>query len=455
MNKTLGDFLIPIFLIGILLELLVLLPLENSIVHGKLSQIQSISPPLTDRSLETDVVFRGIDFPTSMAFLDEEDILVLEKNTGQVKRIVGGEMLPQPLIDVNVANQAERGLLGIAVANHINGAAYVFLYYTEAEDDDGGEAIGNRLYRFELEDDVLVRPKLLIDLPADPGPIHNGGKITIGPDENLYVTVGDIRGPNPQEAGLVDGRGGIIRITQDGHPVGSVLGEDHPVDMYYAYGIRNSFGLDFDPVTGNLWDSENGPGFGDEINLVRQGFNSGWAEVQGIWLNNGYSDLAEISQNPEAALLQFGGTSQYSNPQLSWVRSIGLTALTFLSTTELGEEYENDLLVGDFHEGNIYHFDLSEDRSELVLSGLVEDNIVDRDDDQDDIIFAEGFGGITDMQLGPDGNLYVLSLYQGGSNCSADEEDDSCISYDSELEGTVFRIRPASESQQEEDTDSE
>lgn len=71
--------MIPIFLIGILLELLVLFPMGNSIVHGKVSQIQSISPPLTDRSLETDVVFRGIDFPTSMAFLDEkDDILVLE-----------------------------------------------------------------------------------------------------------------------------------------------------------------------------------------------------------------------------------------------------------------------------------------------------------------------------------------------------------------------------------------
>ena len=72
-------------------------------------------------------------------------------------------------------------------------------------------------------------------------------------------------------------------MTQDGQPVPNPpLGnETYPANLYYACGIRNSFGLDFDPVTGNLWDTENGPDFGDEINLVNQGFNSGWEQVQG------------------------------------------------------------------------------------------------------------------------------------------------------------------------------
>ena len=63
------------------------------------------------------------------------------------------------------------------------------------------------------------------------------------------------------------------------------LGKGSPLNKYYAYGIRNSFGLDFDPITGKLWDTENGPGFGDEINLVEPGFNSGWAKISGIWKN--------------------------------------------------------------------------------------------------------------------------------------------------------------------------
>ena len=82
-------------------------------------------------------------------------------------------------------------------------------------------------------------------------------------------------GPDP------DGRSGILRMTQNGQLVNGtgILGDEHPLDMYYAYGIRNSFGMDFDPVTGKLWDTENGPNYGDEINLVEPGFNSGWQEV--------------------------------------------------------------------------------------------------------------------------------------------------------------------------------
>ena len=209
-------------------------------MYGKLSEAQSDSPPVRDSNLEAVLVFKGINFPTSMAFLDEGDILVLEKNNGQVKRIVDGRMLPEPILDLNVANQAEQGMLGIAVAKHSTESISVFLLYTEAKSYDGGKAIGNRLYRYELESDRLVHPKLLIDLPAYPGPIHNGGKITIGPDANIYLTIGDLKGSNPQQSRLFDGRSGIIRIGQDGNTVGSIFGENPPFDKYFAYGIRNS-----------------------------------------------------------------------------------------------------------------------------------------------------------------------------------------------------------------------
>jgi hypothetical protein len=55
------------------------------------------------------------------------------------------------------------------------------------------------------------------------------------------------------------------------------------MNLYYTYGIKNNFGIDFDPNTGNLWDAENGPEYGDGLNLVKPGFNSGWITVQGIW----------------------------------------------------------------------------------------------------------------------------------------------------------------------------
>ena len=154
--------------------------------------------------------------------------------------------------------------------------------------------LANRLYRYELVDNKLVNPLLLLDLPANPGPRHNGGAITIGPDNNLYVPIGDVDGSFKEENTETetqnyndgvdpDGRSGILRITQDGQPVGEgILGDSIPLKLYYAYGIRNSFGLGFDPVTGKLWDTENGPGNSDEINLVEPGFNSGWQQVMGL-----------------------------------------------------------------------------------------------------------------------------------------------------------------------------
>ena len=82
--------------------------------------------------------------------------------------------------------------------------------------------------------------------------------------------------------GEPDGTSGIIMITKNGIPVAnSSLGERVPLYLYYSYGLRNSFGIDFDPLTGKLWDTENGDDFGDEINLVEPGFNSVWSKVQG------------------------------------------------------------------------------------------------------------------------------------------------------------------------------
>src|ERR1041385_3940850 len=174
-----------------------------------------------------------------MAFLGPNDILVLEKNDGTVNRIVNGTMLPHPLLDANVSTEAERGMLGIAVSKHENGT-FVFLYYTESgagkNNSQTPKPLGNRLYRYDLVDNRLINPKLLLDLPVTPGPTHNGGKIAIGPDNNVYIVIGDLGSTNSEtfltqtqniRDGLPpDGRGGILRVTQDGNvvPNGAILG---------------------------------------------------------------------------------------------------------------------------------------------------------------------------------------------------------------------------------------
>jgi glucose/arabinose dehydrogenase len=121
---------IRIYLIDILILTIVSIGYSNYAVA---------EPLLNDPSLGVQLVSDGLELPTSMAFLGPDDILVLEKDKGTVQRIVNGKMLPEPLLDVNVSTQSERGMLGIAVAEKTNLSAptYVFLYYTEAESKDG------------------------------------------------------------------------------------------------------------------------------------------------------------------------------------------------------------------------------------------------------------------------------------------------------------------------------
>ncbi|CAN5478265.1 hypothetical protein BH18THE2_BH18THE2_35420 [soil metagenome] len=402
---------------------------EQSIPDVNLS-IGGDIPIVGDPTLSVETVAQGLEFPTTMAFLGPNDILVLEKEKGTVQRIVNGKMLPEPILDVNVGASQERCMCGIAISKSIPGHTYVFLYYTETESVDrediteGNDPIGNRLYRYELVNDKLVNPKLLLDLPATPGPRHNGGALVIGPDNNLYITIGDVDGTyqsaesetltqNFPDGVESDGRSGILRITQDGNPVpnGDIIGEDPPLNLYYAYGIRNSFGINFDPVTGNLWDTENGPGEGDEINLVEPGFNSGWALVQGI--STSTSNNNNQDYNP-SDLVDFDGRGTYSDPEFEWRQTLGPTALIFLHSDRLGQQYQNDIFVGSIVTGNIYHFDLNEDRTALVLIGELEDKIAEiRETGAEDIVFGEGFAGISDLEVGPDGYLYVVSLGQG------------------------------------------
>ena len=405
-------------------------------------------PSVIDPSLKVETVFEGIKTPSNMEFLGNDTILVLEKNTGIVDRIVNGAMFSEPLLDVNVSSALERGLLGVAVAKSDKNITHVFLYFTESKSEDGGDEcetpthckdgndpLGNRLYRYDLVSNKLVNPKLLLDLPSTPGPAHNGGIVKIGPDNNVYVVLGELgwmgtQASNvPQKKATPDGRGGILRVTEDGQPLQRVLGNGTQLNLYYAYGIRNSFGLDFDPVTGNLWDTENGPSFGDEINLVKPGFNSGWSKMQGVWeVTRG--SMGKENTRPDSLLLNYSGKGVYSPPEFTWSVPVAPTAIKFFPSDKLGRQYNNDLFVVGGNNGNIYDFDLNKNgRTELLLRGSLADRVANNTLENEGITWGKGFGIITDMRIGPsDGYLYILSI-----NLPNDR-------------GTIFRIVPVGDS---------
>ena len=399
---------------------------------------------LYDPNLKIELVASGLDFPTTMAFLGPDDFLILEKNTGYVKRFVNGTQVEKPLLHVNTNIKDERGLLGIAVSEkkNFNDNPFfienkkithnVFLYYIECNAKNLN--CENRIYKYDLDNknNVLINPKFLVGVPSFPDPSHIGGIIDIGPDENLYVTVGNFQNTVPtkiyktktqnyEDGEPVDGRAGILRLTQNGYPVlhpngAGILGNKYPLNAYYAYGIRNSFGIDFDPVTGKLWDTENGPQFGDEINMVEPGFNSGSDRVYGIWeadefgdmLKNKKGEAVPVGNNPPN-LVNFNGKGHYNPPEFIWIKTIAPTALLFLDSDKLGSEYQNDMFVGSADGGRIFHFDLNDKRDGLVLKGNLTDKIAYDKTEFKDILFAEGFVIITDIKQGPDGYPYIVS----------------------------------------------
>src|SRR5215207_3657734 len=417
---------------------------------------------IDDPNLRVEEIAAGLLRPTAMAFLGDssDDILVTFKDNGTVRRISGGELQPEPLLDVAVANNNgtnERGMLGMAVAEHNETTTYVFVYYTESgggqdgDDSAGVVPAGNRLYRYELVENgdsaELINPKLLLDLPARPGPRYNGGPLLVSQNENgtiVYFMIGDedhreSQSENYEDGPPPDGTGGILAIDVEGNPLPNPVlveqvngeeenGEDEDIGMlpyYYSYGLRNGFGMDFDPVTGYLWDTENGPDYGDEINLVLPGFNSGWATIQG---------LASASENegadPEEDLVDFVGTGVYRDPEFVWQNPVGVTAIKFLNSTALGEQYANDMFVGDINNGRLYHFDLNQDRTGLLLEAPLDDKVADTVDELASVIFGTGFRSISDIEVGPDGYLYLL-LYGPGrivkiapEEVEEDEDDD-------------------------------
>jgi hypothetical protein len=212
-----------------------------------------------------------------------------------------------------------------------------------------------------------------------------------------------------------------MRISPDGDPVDNgILGKEYPVNLYFAYGIRNSFGIDFDPLTGYLWDTENGPDYGDEINLVEPGFNSGALKIFGKSEGNSNYEFDNVVQSntdegPDG-LVTFNGSGRYSEPELTWQDTVAPTAVTFLDSNTLGNNYQNDMFVATAGGGKIYNFDLSQDRKQLVLKDTLADKIVDSDTEEESITFAEGFTMITDLEMNPyDGHLYVVSPIDGDS----------------------------------------
>jgi aldose sugar dehydrogenase len=280
---------------------------------------------MVDRNLQVRTVVSGLTTPSSMAFLGPNDMLVLEKNTGKVQRVINGVIQATPALDLAVNFGSERGLLGIALHPQFPSNPSVYLYWTESSTGADTDALaetpllGNRVDRYTWNGTVLTHAADIIRLRAlqedagqPPRGNHDGGVIKFGPDGKLYIYMGDngrrgqmqnlpdgpgpagnqpddqFGGPEPDDAHLT---GMILRLNDDGSTPGDnpffragALRGGEPgenLQKVFAYGIRNGFGMEFDPFSGKLWEAQNGDDTFTELNLVEPGANLGWIQVMG------------------------------------------------------------------------------------------------------------------------------------------------------------------------------
>jgi glucose/arabinose dehydrogenase len=338
--------------------------------------------PLTvlDPNLQvTTVLNAGITQPIGIVFLGLNDYLVLEKASGQIKRVINGVIQSIPVLDLAVNSNSERGLLSMVL--HPNFPAMPFAYVRWTESSTGADSgvvsevplTGNQVDRFIWNGTTLTFDRNLIMLrsrqtdnvavPGHPGTTnpnengnHNGGVLRFGPDGKLYLYMGDqgrrgwmqnlpngpfltapfvddtFGGPMPDNAHL---SGIILRLNDDGtaptdnpfFAAGAAMGGEvgANIQKVYSYGHRNSFGMAFDPYLGSLWLTENADDAYSELNRVIPGMNGGWVQLAG--------PLSRISDWKFIETTQFGSALQqvrYPPTRAAYTAALALSRMFML-----------------------------------------------------------------------------------------------------------------------------
>ena len=380
--------------VGTYMSIFYIVVFVTTIASFSLSQVYA-EPIIYDDDYMVEKFATGLQYPTTMYFVGD-DILVLEKNTGKVIRISdNGVLYNEPALDVPVIQDNEAGLLGIVyLSNH------VYLSFTESLsgfDKRDRENARNAVYQYDWNGEKLTNPILIKELPGHLSSIHHGGIITTSLNNEIYFVIGDQEQRTTFQNIPIDATyetGSIFKIDTE---------SKNSVELF-AVGIRNSFGLAVDPVTGYLWDTENGIDKFDEINLVKPGFNSGWISIMGPSYRVDV-DLSTLNQKPFENFV-------YSDPEFSWHVSVAPTAIAFPDKDSF-ERYSDWLFVGDYNNGRIYNFQLNSDRTGFVFyNQKLSDLVLDDNDEVDEILFAKGFQGVTDIKF-HDGAMYVVVIGDG------------------------------------------
>ncbi len=316
------------------------------------------------------LVIGGLNQPTAFTFGPDDRIWYVEKSTGEVRvhdLRTGSDRLFFRVSGVNA--EGERGLLGIALHPEFPAQPFVYVYATRSV----RAGLRNQILRITDRNGTGTAPKVLVSVPASSSPYHNGGRILFGPDGMLYAIVGDGHDPANAQDRSNNLRGKILRMTPSG---GAPSSNPFPRSRIFAYGIRNSFGFAFDPKTGRLWETENGPECNDELNLIAKGRNYGWGPHETC---SGRSPRNTNQDGPSPVL-----------PKLWYTPTIAPTGMAFCERCGLGSQSRGALFFGAFNTGDVRRV-----RLDAARTGVTGQTVV-----------YHHPSGILSMEVGPDRALY-------------------------------------------------
>ncbi len=305
----------------------------SAIAWDGIGSQQLISEEPLPEGYEAELVVKGLQLPTGLAFLPDGRILVGEQHAGRIRVIKDGELRGRPFATIGhvVQGHLELGLLGIAVDPEFEKNHWVYAFYVEA--DAAGEPGRSVLLRFKEQKGVAASQIELAEFPAAATDKHNGGGLEFGPDGKLYLPIGDTD-RRDQAADPAQPVGKIFRLNRDGtapqdNPLVDREGADPRV---YAYGFRNLLDVAFHPdLPGRLIAPDNAVWEFDEINIVRPGGFYGWPQAAGFTDDDGVENPVWVYLNAVAP----AGIEVYTGDTLP--------------------EFKGDIFLCAYNEGGVLH----------------------------------------------------------------------------------------------------
>jgi aldose sugar dehydrogenase len=346
--------------------------------------------------IRVSVVTKGFSHPWALAFLPDGNVLVTERS-GRLRLVRNGVLDPEPITGTPaVRTVGLGGLMDVALHPRFAENRLVYLTYTKAVDGTKGAPA---LARGRLDGHALVDVRdVIVATPAFEGAGGLNARVVFGRDGMIYVSTGGNTGNTSQEPGSL--RGKILRLRDDGS-----VPDDNPFVKYPGYrpeiftlGHRNTLGLIVHPITGDVWNHENGPNGGDEVNIILRGRNYGWPTIS---FGRDYPG-PKISEHPTREGME--------SPLLVWLPQIATSGMA-VYTGDRFPAWKGNLFVGSMRQGGIpgtghiqrvvFNDKMEELRREPMLTELHQ--------------------RMREIRQGPDGLLYLLT----------DEED-----------GAMLRIEP-------------